>query len=93
MAEISQETETMNQDALRASARLETALKMSACATLASAIIAAAGRPVSVQEALDLQRDVYNANYGGELSGHGSYQGSYQAWSKTKDERLKKTFN
>jgi hypothetical protein len=90
MAESSPENqETMNQDAIRAFARLETGLRTCACATLASAIIAAAGRPVSVQEALDLQRDVYNANYGGELSSHGSYE----AWVKTKDQRLNTTFN
>ena len=66
--------------------RLENALKASATATLAAAVINAAHRPISIQEAMDIQRDIYFATYSGEFTGNGVYQ----EWAKTKDARLKK---
>jgi hypothetical protein len=59
-----------------------------ACATLTAAIIAAAGRPFSINEAMSIQRDVFLANYGGEMAGHSVYQD----WAKTRDERLGKVY-
>jgi hypothetical protein len=65
-------------------AKMENARKASAVATVAAAVISNAGRALTIQEALDVQRDIYFATYGGELAGHGSYQ----EWAKTKETRL-----
>jgi hypothetical protein len=69
-------------------AKFENAMKAGATATLAAAVIQSAGRPVSVQEAMDIQRDIYFATFSGELAGHGVYK----EWAKTKDARLAKPF-
>jgi hypothetical protein len=55
-----------------------------AVTTLAAAIITASGRPWSVQQALDLKRDVYFAMY------PSTGAGVYIDWAKTRDERLNK---
>jgi len=51
---------------------------------LAAAIITASGRPHSIQQALDIVRDVYFAQNPEPGSGN------YQEWAKTKNERLAK---
>jgi hypothetical protein len=51
---------------------------------LAAAIISASGRPHSIEQALEIVRDIQfatNPNPG---------SGAYQEWAKTKDERLSK---
>ena len=53
-------------------------------ATLAAAVIAAMGRPISIAEALEIHRDVLYSLY----TDHGTV--AYQAWSKIKDQRLAK---
>jgi len=65
-------------------AQLTEATKQQAVATLASAIIAASGRPHSIQQALDIARDIQFAMYPAPQYGH------YQEWEKTKDAKLKK---
>ena len=65
-------------------ARLITANQQQAVATLASAIIAASGRPWSIEEAMAVYHDVYYAMHPNPSLG------AYQAWATTKDERLKK---
>lgn len=59
------------------------AMKQQAVATLASAVIAASGRAHSIQEALDIARDIHFAMY------PAPGLGTYQEWAKTKDVRLK----
>jgi hypothetical protein len=60
--------------------RLINATQHAAAATLAAALITASGRPHSVDEALELVRDIqyslYPANY--------RNSGQYQAWEKSK---------
>lgn len=68
--------------------KIESLLRDNACAILAAAIVTAAGRPVSVQEATEIQRDVFMARYGDELKGFDAYE----AWAKVKDERLARKF-
>ena len=68
--------------------KMENAAKTQTCATLAAAVITAAGRPVSINEAMEIQRNICFATYGGELAGHGSYQ----QWAKTQPEVLAKVF-
>jgi hypothetical protein len=63
---------------------LRETLKSQAAATLASAIIAASGRPHSIEQALAVAYDIQMAMYPTPQSGY------YQEWAKTKDERLKK---
>lgn len=58
-------------------------MKAQIAATLASAIVIAAGRPHSIQEAIDIARDVQFALYPAP-----SY-GTYQEWAKTKEARLR----
>jgi len=65
---------------------LESVAKNNAVATLAAAVISAAGRPVSVHEALEIQRDIQFSMYGGELK-------AYEEWEMTKDRRLRKPFD
>jgi hypothetical protein len=69
-------------------ARLENALKIQATATIAAALITAAGRPVSVEEALAVRRDIHFALYGPDLANRVSFNG----WEKDKDVRLRKPF-
>jgi hypothetical protein len=66
--------------------RIETALKTNACATLAAAVIGKMNRHVSIKEAIEIQQDIYFANYGGEFAGHGRYE----EWKKTSEDRLSK---
>lgn len=53
-------------------------------ATLAAAVVAAMGRPVSVGEVLTIQSDLSFSLYADRNNGR------YQDWAKTKDERLAK---
>jgi hypothetical protein len=64
-------------------------LRVSAVATLAASVVGAAGRPVSVKEVLEIQQDIYFSLYSGEVAAHGHYQ----AWAKTKDARVSKTWS
>ena len=68
--------------------KLDNPIKTTAVATLAAAVIAAAGRPVSIEEAMDVQRNIYFAAYGSEFV----EPGIYQEWERTKKERLSKKF-
>jgi hypothetical protein len=52
--------------------------------TLASAIIVASGRPHSIQQALDIARDIHFAMFPVHNLG------TYKDWEKTKHERLSK---
>lgn len=65
-------------------AQLLAILREQDAATLAAAIVSAAGRPFSIQEVLDIKTDVFWALY---PSGN---MGSYQEWAKTRNERLSK---
>jgi hypothetical protein len=60
------------------------ATKRQTAATLAAAIIAASGRPWSIEQTLGLDRDIYNAMHPIPNSG------IYQEWAKTKEARLSK---
>jgi hypothetical protein len=60
------------------------ALKAQAAATLAASIVTASGRPHSIQQALDIARDIQMAMYPSPQSGF------YQEWAKTKEEKLNK---
>jgi hypothetical protein len=63
--------------------QLLSATRQQTVAILAAAIVTAANRPHSIQEVLDLQRDIHFAMF------PSSGSGAYQEWAKTKDERLK----
>jgi hypothetical protein len=65
-------------------AQLTAATRQQNAVTLAAAIITASGRPHSIEQALEIQRDIYFALYGDRSTG------AYQEWEKTKDARLKK---
>jgi hypothetical protein len=56
--------------------------KAQVAATLAAAIIMASGRPHSIQQALDIVRDIQFAMYPAPQYGH------YKEWEKFKDARL-----
>jgi hypothetical protein len=58
------------------------ATRAQTAATLAAGIIAASGRPWSIEQALDLRRDIYFAMHPRPNSD------VYQEWAKTKNERL-----
>lgn len=60
------------------------ATKAQVAATLASGIIAASGKPHSIQQAMDIVRDIQFALY----PAHGS--GAYMAWEANRDDRLNK---
>jgi hypothetical protein len=49
---------------------LESVAKNNAVATLAAAVISAAGRPALVHEALEIQRDIQFSMHGGELKAY-----------------------
>jgi hypothetical protein len=51
---------------------------------MAAAIITAAGKRYSIEQALEILRDVQRALYPTPTSG------AYQEWAKTSEERLKK---
>jgi hypothetical protein len=61
-------------------AQLINATQNAAAATLTAALIAAAGRPHSVDEALELLRDIQYSLHPGNFSS----TGRYQAWQQTK---------
>jgi hypothetical protein len=63
---------------------LAEAAKAQVAATLAAAIITVSGRPHSIQQALDIARDIQFAMYLAPGYGH------YIEWEKTKAERLGK---
>ena len=60
------------------------ATKWQTACTLASAIITASGRPHSIQQALDITRDIHFAMFPVHNLG------AYRDWEKTKHERLNK---
>lgn len=69
--------------ALQAVSQLAAQISRLEQATLAAALIAASGRPHSVQEAIDLMRDL-------QFSMHPSPgSGAYQEWQRTSAARLK----
>ena len=53
-------------------------------ATLAAAVVAAMGRPVSVAEVLEIREDLWLSLYADRQSG------KFQEWTKTRTERLAK---
>ena len=61
------------------------AARRRATTTLASAIIMAAGRPCSIQEALDIARDVHFATF------PSPNLAEYKEWEKDKQLRLNRT--
>ena len=63
---------------------LVTAQRGTEAATLAAAVIAAMGRPVSISEALEVRQDILFSLY----TDHGT--AAYQAWRQVKDHRLAK---
>ena len=63
--------------------QLVEATRAQTAAILAAAIVTAANRPHSIEQVLEIQRDIYFALYPSTGSG------AYQEWAKTKDERLK----
>jgi hypothetical protein len=65
-------------------AQLTEATRAQITATLASSIITASGRPHSIQQAMDIARDIQMAMYPAPQIGF------YQEWAKTKAERLNK---
>jgi hypothetical protein len=73
-------------DSPAAVTQLTEAMKSNTAATLAAAIITASGRPFSIQQALDIMRDIYFARSPSPNSG------AYQEWAKTKDERLNRVY-
>ena len=64
--------------------QLVDAVQSQRAATLVAAIVTAAGRPYSIAEVLEIERDVYLALYPQEG------RGRYEEWAKTKDDRLAK---
>jgi hypothetical protein len=64
--------------------QLTEATKWQSATTLASAIIIASGRPHSIQQALDIARDIHFAMFPAHNLG------AYKDWEKTKHERLSK---
>jgi hypothetical protein len=74
--------ESPNPPNLAAAAQVLIASRQAVAASLAGAIIASAGRPHSIGEALEVFRDVYWAIYP-EPS-----HGNYQAWAHNKEGRL-----
>ena len=64
--------------------RLVAATQQSAIATLAAAIVAARGKPTSINEVLEISHDLHMAMF----PPHGS--GMLKEWMKTKDQRLAK---
>lgn len=65
-------------------AQLVEATKYQAAATLAAGIIAASGRPHSIEEAMAVAHNIHFAIHPAPGFGH------YQEWAKTKDATLKK---
>jgi len=64
--------------------KLISAVQQQSVATIASALIIASGKPHSIQQALDISRDIHFAM-------HPAHNlGAYQAWEKTKSAALNK---
>jgi len=68
--------------------KLEYVGQVQATAMMAAAIVANAGRPVSIKEVGELQRDLFFSMFAGSLQGHGAYT----EWKKTADQRLAQPF-
>jgi V8-like Glu-specific endopeptidase len=64
--------------------RLINALQAQSVATLAAAIVAASGRPWSIDQVRQLANDIHFANY------PAPQLGAYKEWEKTKAARLAK---
>lgn len=69
-----------------AMADLIRATRQNTMATIAAGIMAAAGRPFSIQEALTIVGDIENAMFPQPTSGR------YAEWSKTREARLSKVY-
>jgi hypothetical protein len=67
-----------------AMAQLTEATKAQVAATLAAAVVASSGKPHSIQQVLDITRDIQFAMYPARGNG------VYMEWEKTKDARLSK---
>ncbi len=65
---------------------LQSALQQNTAATLAAAIVTARAKPVSIEQLLQIQRDVFFALY--PAHGHGAYQ----AWAMERDKPLAKIY-
>jgi len=65
-------------------AKLVIAQRNSGVATLTSAIVASTGRPVSIEDILQITEDISWSLYPDHRNGR------YQEWIKTKDEGVKK---
>lgn len=66
--------------------QLTEAMKWQAIATMTSTLISAAGRPCSIQEMLDIARDIHFAMF------PAPQLGAYKEWEKDKTKRLHKVF-
>lgn len=69
-----------------AMAELIRATRQNTTATIAAGIMAAAGRPFSIQEALTILGDIEGAMYPEPNSGR------YAEWAKTREARLTKVY-
>jgi hypothetical protein len=69
---------------LQTLAQFTEATKAQTAATIAAAVVGAAGRPVSIQQVLDIARDVQFAIF----PNPGSQ--TYVDWARTRDQRLGK---
>lgn len=69
-----------------AATQLVHATRANTVATMAAAIITASGRPFSIQQALDLSRDIHFAMH--PIGGYGANM----EWEKTKDQALAKVY-
>jgi hypothetical protein len=65
-------------------AQMTEATKAQTVATITASIVAASGRPHSIQQVLDISRDVHFAMYPAPNFG------AYIEWAKTKDAKLAK---
>lgn len=68
-------------------ASLISASRNAAAASIAGGIIAARGKPITLEEALQIQSDVYFALY--PQPG----QGRYEKWAQNRAENLKKLYD
>jgi hypothetical protein len=60
------------------------AMRQQTTATVAAAIVSASGKPHSIEQFLEIMRDVHHAMHPQPNTG------AYIEWAKTKDARLKK---
>jgi hypothetical protein len=66
---------------------LYSALQQNTAATLAAAIVTARGKPVSIEQLLEIQRHVHFALY--PAPGHGTYQ----TWAHDRENHLAKIYD